>query len=256
VAAIPGRDAAGPQREAGPATRGRAVTHGAEPDGARSVLFVLLTLTFLSGVVDAVCYLGLGRVFTANMTGNIVILGFAAAGAPGFSVSASLTSLAVFLVGAVAGGRLAARVASRKRALSAAITAEAIFVGAGAAVACTVATVVTGWGRYTTIALLAFAMGIRNAVIRRLSIPDMTTTVLTMTLTGLASDSSLAGGTNPRAPRRAASVVAMLLGAIAGAALFLHKGPGLPLVLAAAAAAITALAAEVSSSIRGYLDKK
>jgi uncharacterized membrane protein YoaK (UPF0700 family) len=256
VAAIPGRDAAGPQREPGLATRGRAVTQVAEPDGARSVLYVLVTLTFLSGVVDAVCYLGLGRVFTANMTGNIVILGFAAAGAPGFSVSASLTSLAVFLVGAVAGGRLASRVASRSRALSAAITAEAIFVGAGATVACTVATVATGWGRYTTIALLAFAMGIRNAVIRRLSIPDMTTTVLTMTLTGLASDSTLAGGTNPRALRRAASVVAMLLGAIAGAALFLHKGPGLPLVLAAAAAAITAVGAEASSSIRGYLDKK
>lgn len=118
------------------------------------------------------------------------------------------------------------------------------------------ATVATGWARYTTIALLAFAMGIRNAVIRRLSIPDMTTTVLTMTLTGLAADSTLAGGTNPRVLRRAASVIAMLLGAIAGAALFLHKGPGLPLVLAAAAASITAVAAEASSSIRGYLDKK
>jgi uncharacterized membrane protein YoaK (UPF0700 family) len=256
VAAIPGRDASGSQREAGPATADRAVTHRAEPNGARSVLFVLLTLTFLSGVVDAVCYLGLGRVFTANMTGNIVILGFAAAGAPGFSVSASLTSLGVFLLGAVAGGRLSARVGSHSRALSAAITAEALFVGAGATVACTVATVATGWGRYATIALLAFAMGIRNAVIRRLSVPDMTTTVLTMTLTGLAADSTLAGGTNPRALRRAASVVAMLFGAIAGAALFLHEGPGLPLVIAAAAAAITAVAAEASSSIRGYLDRK
>ena len=64
-----------------------------------ALLAVLLVLTFLSGVVDAVCYLGLGRVFTANMTGNIVILGFAAAGAPGFSVTASLTSLVVFLAG-------------------------------------------------------------------------------------------------------------------------------------------------------------
>jgi uncharacterized membrane protein YoaK (UPF0700 family) len=256
VAAIPGRDAAGTQRETGPATEGRVVPHVTEADGARSVLFVLMALTALSGVVDAVCYLGLGRVFTANMTGNVVVLGFAAAGAPGFSVSASLTSLAVFLVGAVAGGRLASRIARRSRTLSAAITAEAIFVGAGATVACTAATVATGWGRYTTIGLLAFAMGIRNAVIRRLSIPDMTTTVLTMTLTGLAADSALAGGTSARAVRRAGSVVAMLLGAIAGAALFLHKGPGLPLVIAAAAAALTAIAAEASSSIRGYLDKK
>jgi uncharacterized membrane protein YoaK (UPF0700 family) len=256
VAAIPGRDAAGSQREAGPATPGRAVTRVTEPDGARFVLFILLALTLLSGVVDAVCYLGLGRVFTANMTGNIVVLGFAAAGAPGFSVTACLTSLAVFAAGAVAGGRLTARVPRRSRTLSAAIAAEAMFVAAGAAVASTAATVATGWGRYTTIALLAFAMGIRNAVIRRLSIPDMTTTVLTMTLTGLAADSTLAGGSNPRALRRAASVVAMLLGAVAGAALYLHKGPGLPLVIAAAAAALTAVAADTSSRIRGYLDKK
>jgi len=64
-----------------------------------SVVRTLVALTLVSGLVDAVCYLGLGRVFTANMTGNIVVLGFAAAGAPGFSVPATLTSLAVFLAG-------------------------------------------------------------------------------------------------------------------------------------------------------------
>jgi uncharacterized membrane protein YoaK (UPF0700 family) len=215
-----------------------------------------MVLTFLSGMIDAVCYLGLGRVFTANMTGNVVVIGFAAAGAPGFSARASLTSLAVFLVGAAAGGRLTGYVAPRSRTLSSAIAAEAIFVGAGAAVASTAATVATGWGQYTTISLLAFAMGIRNAVVRGLSIPDTTTTVLTMTLTGLAADSALAGGTNPRAVRRAASAVAMLLGAVIGAALFLHKGPGLPLVISAATAALMAIAVEASSSICGYLDKK
>jgi uncharacterized membrane protein YoaK (UPF0700 family) len=256
VAAIPGRDIAGSQHDGAVATPDHEATGGTEPDGARSVLFILLALTVLSGLVDAVCYLGLGRIFTANMTGNIVVLGFATAGAPGFSVTASLTSLAVFLVGAVVGGRLTAHVARRSRMLSTAIAAEALFVAGGAAVACTAATVATGWGRYTTIALLAFAMGIRNSVIRRLAIPDMTTTVLTMTLTGLAADSTLAGGTNPRALRRAASVVAMLLGAILGAALLLHKGPGLPLVIAAAAAALTAVTAEASGSVRGYLDKK
>ena len=227
-----------------------------EPDGARSVLFVLQVLTFLSGVIDAVCYLGLGRVFTANMTGNVVVLGFAAAGAPGFSVTATLTSLVVFLAGAVAGGQLTVRVPRRSRMLSAAIATEAILVAASAAIACTAATVATGWARYTTITLLAFAMGVRNAVVRRLSIPDMTTTVLTMTLTGLAADSALAGGTNPRIPRRATTVVAMLLGAVAGAVLYLHKGPGLPLVISAVAAATMAVAAEASSSIRGYLDTK
>lgn len=79
-----------------------------EARGLRLVL-VLITLTVVSGLIDAVSYLGLGRVFTANMTGNVVVLGFAAAGAPGFSVPRTATSLCCFLLGAVAGGRVATR---------------------------------------------------------------------------------------------------------------------------------------------------
>lgn len=87
-------------------------------DGAQTALLGTLTvLTLVSGLVDAVCYLGLGRVFTANMTGNIVVLGFAAAGAPGFSIPASLTSLGTFLVGAVCAGRAATRISGRSRLL-------------------------------------------------------------------------------------------------------------------------------------------
>lgn len=73
-----------------------------EARGLRLVA-VLLGLTVVSGLIDAVSYLGLGHVFTANMTGNVVVLGFAAAGAPGFSVPHTLTSLCCFLLGAVAG---------------------------------------------------------------------------------------------------------------------------------------------------------
>ena len=61
---------------------------------------LLLTLTVVTGVVDAVSILRLGRVFVANMTGNVVFSGFALVGAPGFSLSASLAALAGFLVGA------------------------------------------------------------------------------------------------------------------------------------------------------------
>jgi uncharacterized membrane protein YoaK (UPF0700 family) len=220
----------------------------AVPDarGQAHLLRILLGLTLLSGLVDAVCYLGLGHVFTANMTGNIVILGFAAAGAPGFSVPASLTSLLVFLVGAIAGGRISKHISPRSRRLSLAIASEAAFVAAAAIVASLASTVASGWGRYTVIALLAFAMGIRNSVIRHLAIPDMTTTVLTQTLTGLAADSSLAGGDNPRAGRRVSAVAAMLAGAVLGAALYLHRGPGLPLAIAAGVAALTVLAVRVS----------
>jgi uncharacterized membrane protein YoaK (UPF0700 family) len=256
VAANPERDAAGPPRASRSAPSDRAADHETKASEERSLLSVLLVLTLLSGLVDAVCYLGLGRVFTANMTGNVVVIGFAAAGAPGFSVAASLTSLGVFLVGAIAGGRITVHMASRSRMLLLALALEAVFVAAAATVASTAATVATGWGRYTTIVLLAFAMGIRNAVIRRLSIPDMTTTVLTMTLTGFASDSALAGGSNRRAPRRALSAIAMFAGAVVGAALYLHKGAGLPLALGAGAAALSAIAARASRAVRTYLDRK
>jgi uncharacterized membrane protein YoaK (UPF0700 family) len=208
----------------------------------------LIVLTLVSGLVDAVCYLGLGRVFTANMTGNVVVLGFAAAGAPGFSVPATLTSLAVFLVGAACASRIAARVSARAklapvrdRLLLTAMAIEAAFVGAGAAVAFGVRTVGSGWPRFVVIALLAFAMGVRNATIRRLAVPDLTTTVLTMTLTGLAADSSIAGGDNRGEGRRAVSVAAMLAGAVTAAALYLHVGAGWPLLAAALLVAVTGL---------------
>jgi uncharacterized membrane protein YoaK (UPF0700 family) len=222
--------------------------------GHHDLLRILLALTLLSGLIDAVCYLGLGRVFTGNMTGNVVVLGFAAAGAPGFSVSACLTSLLVFLVGAAAGGRISQHVSLRSRLLAIAICSEVLFVGAAAIVACLASTVASGWGRYTVIAILAFAMGIRNAVIRRLAIPDMTTTVLTQTLTGLASDSLFAGGTSIRAGRRSGAVIAMLAGAAAGAALYLHRGAGLPLAISAGAAAVTVIVLWRSRA-GAYLDK-
>ena len=213
-----------------------------EPSGTPQTLLVsFAALTVVSGFVDAVSYLGLGHVFTANMTGNVVLIGFAAAGAPGFSMAASLTALASFLVGAVAGGRLALRVRPQRTLLLVALSAEAGFTAAAAVVSGVVAAIDTGWPRFTVIALLAFAMGVRNAAVRHLGVADMTTTVLTMTLTGLASDSSLAGGTNPNAGRRVASALCMFGGALVGAALVVHVHPTLALAAAAAIVVCTAV---------------
>jgi uncharacterized membrane protein YoaK (UPF0700 family) len=92
----------------------------------------------------------------------------------------------------------------------------------------------------TMIALLALAMGVRNATVRRIAVPDLTTTVLTMTLTGLAADSPLFGGTGKGSARRIAAVLAMLIGALAGA-LLLKTSLALPLVAAAGLTVVTSL---------------
>src|SRR5437762_11397437 len=95
---------------------------------------LLLLLTVVTGLVDAASYLKLGHVFVANMTGNVVFLGFAVAGAQGLSIPASLAALAAFLVGGVAGGSIGRRWdRDRMRALRASVAIQAVAV-TGAAV--------------------------------------------------------------------------------------------------------------------------
>ena len=195
----------------------------------------LTVVTVLSGIADAVSYLGLGHVFTANMTGNVVVIGFAIAGWPGFSAPASLLSLGGFLVGAASAGRLAMSFGGRRRWLLGALCVEAALTATCAAIAFGSGDISTGGVRYAIIALLAFAMGVRNATVRRLAVPDMTTTVLTLTLTGLAADSTLAKGANPRIGRRAAAVTSMVLGAYVGAVMMRYVNAGWPLLLWSAA---------------------
>jgi uncharacterized membrane protein YoaK (UPF0700 family) len=205
------------------------------------LFLVLLTLT--TGLVDAVSYLGLGHVFTANMTGNVVILGFALAGAKGFSVSACLLALGAFLVGAAGGGRIGASMAKGPRGkwlLTVAVFETVLLLGAAVA-GRGLHLVASDSSRAPIIALTAIAMGLRNATVRRLAVPDLTATVLTLTLTGLAADSWFAGGTNPRPARRIGAVGAMLAGAFLGAAMVLHSGLVSPLLVAAAVTLFIAL---------------
>ena len=199
----------------------------------------LAALTVVSGIVDAFSYLGLGHVFTANMTGNVVLVGFAAAGAPGFSVGASLTALGCFLGGAAVGGRIALRVLPHRALLLVAMTIEATVTAVATIIAGTVTAIGSGWPRFVLIALLAFTMGIRNTAVRRIGVPDMTTTVLTMTLTGLGAESTLGGGHNPKALNRVISVLCMFVGAVTGAALLLHVSAAWPLGVAAGLVACT-----------------
>jgi uncharacterized membrane protein YoaK (UPF0700 family) len=198
----------------------------------------LLVLTFTTGTVDAVSYLGLGHVFTANMTGNVVLLGFGIAGVGGLPVVAPLVSLAAFLFGAALGGILAGKLAARHAAhLGTALAIEGALVAVATILAAAGHPRAGAFSGDLLIALLAFAMGVRNATVRRIAVPDLTTTVLTMTLTGLAGDSPLAGGTGRGTTRRTAAVVTMLAGALAGALMLKSS-----LVLPLACAAVLALA--------------
>jgi uncharacterized membrane protein YoaK (UPF0700 family) len=199
----------------------------------------LLVLTFTTGLVDAVSYLGLGQVFTANMTGNIVFLGFGIAGSGGLPVVAPLVSLGAFLVGAGGGGLLARRMSNRHAAhIARALAVEVSLIGIAVVLAAALDVRPRSVSGDVVIALLALAMGVRNATVRGLGVPDLTTTVLTMTLTGLAADSPAAGGSGQGSTRRVAAVLAMLTGALAGA-LLLNASLVLPLVAAAALALVT-----------------
>src|SRR2546430_2702594 len=192
-----------------------------------SLPLLLLVLTVTTGLIDAVSVLGLGRVFTANMTGNVVFLGFALARVPGFSAVRSLAALAAFLAGAVIGGHLGIRLdGSRRRWLAtvAVVESSLLFAAALTALGYDGAQLVPVARLYSLIGLTAVAMGLRNATVRRLAVPDLTTTVLTLTLAGLGADSSLAGGANPRFARRVGSVAAMLAGAVAGGPLGFSGG--------------------------------
>jgi uncharacterized membrane protein YoaK (UPF0700 family) len=199
----------------------------------------LLALTFTTGLVDAVSYLALGRVFTANMTGNVVLLGFGIAGSGGLPVVAPLVSLGAFLIGAGAGGVLVRRMEKRHPALVARALAIETCLLAIAAVAAATTTVRPGnASAYALIVLMASAMGVRNAIVRSIAVPDLTTTVLTMTLTGFAAESRLAGGTGQGSVRRLTAVLSMLAGAVAGA-LLLKSKVFIPLGLAAVLALAT-----------------
>jgi uncharacterized membrane protein YoaK (UPF0700 family) len=204
----------------------------------RILPLLLYLFTAVTGLVDAVSYIALGHIFTANMTGNIVLLGLALAGVPALSALRSLTALAAFLVGALIGGRLATRLAplSSNRWRMIAFGSEALFLlGATLASIGYVSVPFDPTRLYAVIVLTALAMGLRNATVRKIAQPDLTTTVLTLTITGLAADSSFAGGSNPRWQRRVMSIFFMFAGAVVGALLLRHS-LALPLAMATVSA--------------------
>ncbi len=194
---------------------------------------LLVGLTAVTGLVDAFSYLVLGHVFVANMTGNVVFFAFALAGVGGFSATASVAAIGCFAVGALVTGRLGRSLADRRELLLG-VTAgiQAVLVAEAVTMTALSSSPMPAGLRYALIVTLSLTMGAQNATARKLAVPDLTTTVLTLTITGMAADSPLAGATGARLARRLISVAAMFLGALAGALLVLHVHIVYPLVIA------------------------
>jgi uncharacterized membrane protein YoaK (UPF0700 family) len=176
-------------------------------------------ITFICGILDAACFLGLGHVFAEIMTGNLVYLTFAIGSAgtgTGVPVGPYLLVLSSFAIGGIAGGRflhLPGRWAVRR------IGFAVEWLALGGAVAATLVThpTATNDARFFVVALLATAMGIQNAMIWHWGVRDLATNVMTLTMTALVADSWLAGGHGRRAGRRSASIAIFASSAMLGA---------------------------------------
>jgi uncharacterized membrane protein YoaK (UPF0700 family) len=217
-------------------------TTSATDDHERLHLLLMLALTFSTGVIDAVGYLGLDRVFTGNMTGNVVILGMGLIGVDHLPVLGPVIALACFMAGAVVAGRVLRPI---PRGWTGRSTTLLGVVGAVLVVTAIILTVSAGTVpaplQYTATGAMGLAMGMQAGTARHIAVKDVTTVVVTSTITGLAADSRLAGGSGQPWLRRAGAVVLIGLGALVGAAaLHLHiaLGLGISAVITVAVAAI------------------
>lgn len=191
---------------------------GALTDENRRAVLVL-GLTFATGAVDSVSYFSLNHTFTANMSGNMALLGIGIATHFG-PVAGNLFAFMGFVLGSVAGPRLLR--AQRGSRLALAARMLVVEVALLALIACVLATATVGGHpalRDAVCVGLAFAMAIQTTVARHLNVTDVNTTVATMTLHDLVAASPLAGGQAERWRRRVGVIVTLVAGAAIGIAL-------------------------------------
>ena len=190
------------------------------PVSERTTVVCLLLLTFATGIVDAISVLVLGHVFVANMTGNIIFLGFWFAPHSVVDMTAALVAFVSFVTGAILGGRLSRHLdADVRRWVTVALGIEVVLLVTLA--------LLSGAGvldyhdntKLILIAGLAVTFGIQAATARQFGIQELSTTVLTTTIVGIGFDSRLAGGSGRREKLRYSVVLTMCAGALAGATL-------------------------------------
>jgi uncharacterized membrane protein YoaK (UPF0700 family) len=188
------------------------------PVSERLTVTGLLLLTFATGLVDAISVLVLGHVFVANMTGNVIFLGFWFVPHSGVDMTAAVVAFVSFLAGTVIGGRFIRHLEhDTRRWVTVSLAVECVVLVA--------LSILAGAGvlRYhdntklILLAGLAVAFGSQNATARQFGIQELSTTVLTSTIVGIGVDSRLAGGTGQREKLRYAVVSTMCAGAVVGA---------------------------------------
>lgn len=218
-----------------------------EPPSGAALTVIMVGLTVATGVLDAVSFLAFGQIFTATQTGNLLFLGFGIAGQGGLAVAATAVSLGAFALGAVFGARLESTLAAWQRSwFATALVAEAALLFAAAVAAWEAGSGPVPGRRYVVIGLMAAAMGLRSVTAIRGASPDLTTTVMTRTMTALVSGSLLGHGRRPgygahAEVRRLSSVVSVFAGGLLGAGLLgLGTHPTLVILLVAAFVAATA----------------
>ncbi|MES2093728.1 MAG: YoaK family protein [Actinomycetota bacterium] len=177
----------------------------------------LLLLTASTGTIDAVSYLALDKVFTGNMTGNVLFIGFSLVGAGKTPLLNNFIALLGFVLGSILGGRIIGRSTPRGLPRS----SRAVLIGGAALmIALAIYWLVVRDLNYpallTVTALLAVVMGAQVSAVKPIGNSDVTTIVVTNTLANLARDSRLAGGTGKNWFPRLAAVIAMGTGAVIG----------------------------------------
>jgi uncharacterized membrane protein YoaK (UPF0700 family) len=201
----------------------------------REYTAALLVLTAATGAVDGVSYLALDRVFTGNMTGNVLFIGFGLVGVQGIPVVNNLVALLTFLLGAALGSRLTRSGVegpvrlprSSMRVLLGTTLGTLVLAGVWLALGrlgTAEMVVITG--------VLALLLGAQASAVKHIGIRDLSTVVVTMTMVNLAGDSRLGGGSGPAWARRVGAIITMGLGALASAAVVRYLGGAYALVLA------------------------
>jgi len=192
------------------------------PVSERLTVAALLLLTFATGLVDAVSVLRLGHVFVANMTGNVIFLGFWFVPHSGVDLTAAIVAFLSFLTGAVIAGRFGRRWDSDVRQwITVALGSEVLMLAALSILAGTGILDYHDNTKLILLAGLAMTFGAQNATARFFGIQELSTTVLTSTIVAIGADSRLAGGSGARRGLRVSVVATMVAGAVVGATLTL-----------------------------------